>query len=479
MSKFSERCKKYLAADGHTVYSFSKATGLDRTTLHRLVNGKRLPSVDFLQEFCNELRINARETKEIFELYEEERVGTAIYQNRKYIHRFLCEIYSAEHSNSNETDMVFHGMLSSYTATLPETKIQIYTLLESAFCENTDSPCILMNLPADSELHITKYLVRMFQKYQKPVILKHLLTFAPNPSSTQDVNCNLKNIAQALPLALSDFKTYLPYYTYGHILSSDFSQLLCPYYIMTENAVLEISSDMKRSILHRDPDTVKLYRSDLERIFSEGRSLMEISHTLENSLSLYQNVNLSPSSILSCLETMPCFTWSVPRHLLMDAAQKLLPPQSLPELLQFFSRQPPENPGLPVFFSIEGLTAFLETGQITGQMLSYLPPLTPGERLETLRNFIDANGKNLFSAHLLKLDMSFSDKLYIELLPGQKVLFCVFNPEKQLRFVLLHEPSLYDAFSDFFGYLGSPVNSYTVEETNEIVERMINKYLLS
>lgn len=112
-------------------------------------------------------------------------------------------------------------------------------------------------------------------------------------------------------------------------------------------------------------------------------------------------------------------------------------------------------------------------------MLSYLPPLTPGERLETLRNFIDANGKNLFSAHLLKLDMSFSDKLYIELLPGQKVLFCAFNPEKQLRFVLLHEPSLYDAFSDFFGYLGSPVNSYTVEETNEIVERMINKYLLS
>jgi len=479
MSKFSERCKKYLEADGHTVYSFSKASGLDRTSLHRLVNGKRLPSMEFLQEFCNELRINAREVKEIFELYEEEKVGTAIYQNRKYILRFLSEIHSSEHTDGNEAAPACIGTLLPYTATLLETRTQIYSLFESAFCNNTGSPCILTNLPADSALFITKYLIRMFEKYQKHVILKHLLTLTQDPSSTQDVNCNLKCIAQVLPLTLSNFETYLPYYTYGHIHSSDFSQLLCPYYIMTEDAVLEISSDLKRSILHREPDTVKLYRSDLERIFSEARPLMQISHTPEDSLRLYMKVSWPSHSILSSLEVMPCFTWTVPRNLLMETAEKILPPEIFSNVLHPFFQKPLDNPGVPVYFSVEGLVDFLTTGQITGQMLSYLPPLAPEDRLKTLRNFLKRNGKEMFSARLLKLDLSLSKKLNIELLPGQRLLFCIFNPENQLRFVLLHEPGLYNAFSDFFGYLGNPVNSYTVEETNELVEHMMEEYLLS
>lgn len=479
MSKFSERCKKYLEADGHTVYSFSKTAGLDRTTLHRLVTGKRLPSLEFLQAFCNELRINAREIKEIFELYEEEKVGTAIYQNRKYILRFLSEIHSSEYTDSLETAPSFTGPLLSSTATLVETRTQIYSLLEAVFCKSTGSSCVLTNLPADSALHITKYLVRMFQKYQKPVLLKHLLTLTPNPCSAPDANCNLKKIAQVLPLALSNFKTYLPYYTYGQMLSSDFSQLLCPYYMITEDAVLEISSDLKRSILHRNPEAVKLYRKDLERIFSGARPLMRISHTPEDSLSLYMDVSWPSHSILSSLEVMPCFTWTVPRDLLMETAEKILRPDILSEKLRPFYQKIPDNPAMPVYFSIEGLAHFLKTGQITGQMLSYLPPLAPEDRQKTLRKFINLNGKELFSARLLKLDLSLSKKLNVELLPGQRLLFCIFNPEKQLRFVLLHEPSLYEAFSDFFGYLGSPVNSYTVEETNEILERMMNEYLPS
>lgn len=477
MSKFSDRCKAYLEADGHTIYSFSKASGLDRTTVHRLVNGKRLPSREFLMEFCHELRINAREEKEIFELYEEEKVGTAVYQNRKYVLNFLSEVHSAEHRNSSEAETSFTGEFLPYTDTLLDTRTQVYYLLQSAFVKNTESSCILTNLPTDSALHITNYLVRMYLKYQKNVILKHLITLMPNPSAVQNVNCNLESITRVLPLALSDFKTYLPYYTYGHIYRSDFFQLPYPYYLMTEHAVLEISSDMKRSILHRDPASVQLYHGELERILADARPLMQISHTLEDSLRLYTNVSWPSHLIHNSLAAMPCLTWAVPRHLLMETAQKLLFPRTFSELLQVFYRNPPEDPDMTAFFSRDGLIDFLKTGRITGQMVSYLPPLTPEERLEALRNFLETNGKKLFSARLLRLNLHLSDKLHIELLPGQQLLFCIFNPEKQIRFVLLHEPTLYDAFSDFFGYLGDPVNSFPVEETNEIVERLMNEYL--
>lgn len=479
MSKFSERCKKYLEADGHTIYSFAKSTGLDRTSVHRLVTGKRLPSREFLLDFCDGLRINAREAKEILELYEEEKVGTAVYQNRKYILRFLSEIHSVENQDNAEASSSFAGELSPFTETFLDTRTQIYYLLEAAFCSSAEVPCILTNFPADSALYITRYLIRLYLKYQKHVLLKHLITLTPNPAVLQDAGCNLKNITEVLPLALSGFDTYLPYYTYSHIYSSDFSQLPWPYYVMTDDAVLEISSDMKRSILHREPSCVQSYRKELDRIFSEARPLMQIPRTPEDSLKLYMNKSWPSHNVLASLESLPCLTWHVPQHLLLETAENILPSPIFTHLREALLENPLSSPIQPVYCSVKSMIHFLKTGQITGQMTAYLPPLTPRERSETLRNFLDTNGKSQFSARFLKLDLSMSDNLYIELLSEQQLLFCIFHPEKPLRFVLLHEPSIYDAFTDFFNYLGDPVNAYSIEETNELVQNLLKEYLES
>lgn len=477
MSKFSERCKQYLETAGQTIYSFSKTTGLDRTSIHRLVNGKRLPSRDFLLDFCKELRINAREERELFELYEEEKAGPAVYQNRKYILRFLSEIQPLENLTVNETSAFFDGTLLPFTETSLATRTQICCLLESAFCGKSKLPCILTNFPTNSALQITRYLSRMYLKYQRHVLLKHLITLTPDPSKLQDASCNLKSIAQVLPLALSDFNTYLPYYTYGHIHSSDFSQMPYPYYIMTEDAILEISANMKRSILHQDADTVQNYRLELERIFSDSRTLMHIPRTLEDSLTLYMKVSWPSHTVLGSLEPLPCFTWSVPQELIMKTAREVLPEPAVSSCLECLCQNPLDNPELPVYCSMENLINFLKTGQITGQMASYLPPLTEEERLETLQNFLDTNGKSLFCTRFLKLNLVIPDNLYMELLPGQQLLFCMFHPDRPLRFVLLHEPGIYEAFADFFQYLGDPLNSFSAEETNEIVRSLIKEYL--
>lgn len=90
MSHLSDRCQQFLTESGTSVYQLSKTSGLDRASLHRLVTGKRIPTLEFLTKFCQAMRLNHADIQELFELYEESHAGSSNFQNRKLI----CQIFS-------------------------------------------------------------------------------------------------------------------------------------------------------------------------------------------------------------------------------------------------------------------------------------------------------------------------------------------------------------------------------------------------
>lgn len=69
MSDFSNKCREYLKDTGENVYQLSASSGLDRTSLQRMITGKRLPGIDFVRQFCDSLRINPSQRRELMELY--------------------------------------------------------------------------------------------------------------------------------------------------------------------------------------------------------------------------------------------------------------------------------------------------------------------------------------------------------------------------------------------------------------------------
>lgn len=89
MSDFSSKCREYLKNTGETVYQLSASSGLDRTSLQRMITGKRLPGMDFVRQFCDSIRINPFQRQELIELYKIEKIGKEIYYNRKYIQELL------------------------------------------------------------------------------------------------------------------------------------------------------------------------------------------------------------------------------------------------------------------------------------------------------------------------------------------------------------------------------------------------------
>ena len=81
MSDFSSKCREYLKNTGETVYQLSASSGLDRTSLQRMITGKRLPGMDFVRQFCDSIRINPSQRQELIELYKIEKIGKEIYYN--------------------------------------------------------------------------------------------------------------------------------------------------------------------------------------------------------------------------------------------------------------------------------------------------------------------------------------------------------------------------------------------------------------
>ena len=75
MSDFSNKCREYLKDTGENVYQLSASSGLDRTSLQRMITGKRLPGIDFVRQFCDSLRINPSQRRELMELYKIEKIG--------------------------------------------------------------------------------------------------------------------------------------------------------------------------------------------------------------------------------------------------------------------------------------------------------------------------------------------------------------------------------------------------------------------
>ena len=85
MSKFSDKCKELLTESGYNIYRLSQTASLERTTLQRMVTGKRLPGQQFVENFCRALRISLLQEKEVMELYKIECMGETAYLNQKTI----------------------------------------------------------------------------------------------------------------------------------------------------------------------------------------------------------------------------------------------------------------------------------------------------------------------------------------------------------------------------------------------------------
>lgn len=370
MSEFSERCRQLLINSGSNVYQMAKHSSLDKTSIQRMVTGKRLPSLDFVKEFCSYLRISPIEKKELLELYEIEKVGKSEYMSRCYIKSLIENLSFLD---EDDTENISFSETLDYCETfppMPNVESKILFVLQSEL-KIDKNPEILFNLPT-SYRYIFFILKGLFAEFEGEASVKHLITLNKNPLNTIYPCQNLEALSNILPLSEILKNIYLPYYLYNNLTLGDEKMLIMPYYIITSKYLLTISSDFKTVSLHDSDTVIRVYRKEFYRIFNMAQPLIKYADNTFKIINHLQENYIEYGLPSHTLEFHPCLFFMDTSFALSKESFKQIPHAdehiaALQEMYKVVSAStpPPKKSGDYNFFLFRaGLRDVLSNGKM-------------------------------------------------------------------------------------------------------------------
>ena len=103
MSQFSERLTTLVEATGFSIYQLSKKAKIDRSTIHKVMVGERVPSADFYKKLCRSLLLTPFEKSELDDLYKMAKIGDKVYYRRNSVKRLVEELAGNTYAPTEDT----------------------------------------------------------------------------------------------------------------------------------------------------------------------------------------------------------------------------------------------------------------------------------------------------------------------------------------------------------------------------------------
>lgn len=466
MSKFSEKCKALLQENGTNVYRLSNNSSLERTALQRMVTGKRLPGIEFVKQFCQELRMPLAEERHLIELYKMEVLGEDVYRNRQCIHNLIRYLFRLEKSGYHELslpesyEVIFEKI---HSGGVTDYEYLIYSTLEKCFqCERSVS--IYTNYSA-ADPYFFRQLQILNRRYpDNKVNVEHRVHFQINMALTSQ---NLQILYNVLPLTLSGTMDYTSYYYYSRVTDEELCQFFLPYYIITPTCFLGISGDLQNVITHTKEEKIREYLVEYKRLGCHVKPLFQYINTLEEAWEHYAKQIPENVRQLHVIGAQPCY-----RDLITDQDFRERVELYHPEFSHFVdsiveNHNFYKNKEMNLFFSEEGLDYFCETGKLTGQIGALLPELSIEERIVALESFLHHNP--LHHYYLFTPDIQIPYYLNFEIYEDRQFQLIQITEELKVSIFTITESSICDAFWDYTSSLPESEYVRTEKKTEKIV----------
>lgn len=472
MSKFSDKCKELLAENGYNVYRLSQIASLERTTLQRMITGKRLPGIDFVEAFCNALRISHLEKKELIELYKMEQMGESTYRNQSTIFRLFHTLSTLEKESSIHNHIIVDSRNVKLTSPISTNKYETEILLQYLLNEEIqeEEPLLYTNLPGTNTLlpHHLKILVSQYN--HKIITVKHMIQFQTNIAYAYE---NLETLQQIIPLCCSRDIHYIPFYYYSKISKNDQTNLIYPFYIIAKNYVLQLSSDLSNGILLSDPVILQQYHKEFQICLKHSAPLLQQTNTIDEALQFYVASCDTISDLISLAAT-PCTADLIkPSHLFRLLKEKS--PHYLP-LIKVFEPflEVLNNVDRTDFFTYNGFQNYCKSGVYTGAYSLVIPNIPPADRIQSLKYY--QKHYNPDTSKMLDSHFNYPDTLYTEFRNHNSLYLINLADKDNISFIIIQESSICHAFTEFFRLLKD--SEYIVSEKDTVDTFHKNLYYL-
>lgn len=472
MSEFSSKCREYIKNTGETVYQLSASSGLDRTSLQRMITGKRLPGTDFVRQFCDSIRINPAQRQELMELHKIEKIGKEVYYNRKYIQELL-RVISSQQAFSRTA---FHRLpaLPFYSGEFSlDVEKKVLGLFEDILHSGSEEQ-IRTNIPANSRL-LVQIFAHLYPQYHELPPVIQILPLLQNPKASPNYNMNLETFLCTLLPILSGFQNYQPYYYYTQFGREDLQFELYPFFFITEKRLLLLSSDMMTLILTENPEVVRSYNQEFQRILANSRCFFQQSNSPEQILNIFGAIFQSNATTNFALESHPClalmsygpgFIQSLFDNRDIDLSDPVY--TQLAAVLNQTSFSFTEAAFSCNYFTLSGIRKFARTGLLDGPYSYHQTPLPKEERKKALKHLLDTDMGHE-KCRILKPSILPETGIHLEVLSDYSVFLCFLSEKDTFLCIYLKETSIGQALNDYLCSLSEEESVYTKKEARQIL----------
>lgn len=475
MSEFSLKCNTLFAESNYTMYKFSKTFNLDATTLRRMLNGQRLPNIDFVESFCESLRVTPYERKEILELYEIELIGRPIFERRKQVKK-LIENFAAYDTMNNEAFLSAPSCseIVDKDSQHLKTKMQLSTAIQTIIGDElllSGTPKIYTNIPTRYS-QFFQILSSLYTSTKKDISIIHLISLCKD-SMNNNTHSNLDTLFDILPFSSSSYNGYTPLYIHSRITFEEWSSQLMPYYIITSQYILFISADLAGGILKKEKVFINQYLAELNKKMHLYQPLIKRYTTPNEFFEAYRNSFEAFGYPSYIIESHPCHNWMdrdyLTDNLLIDgvADTKLLA-QAFKKYLEHVNSNWP----VKLFFTDNGLDEFANTGKLANMYSPFIPSKNDARIQNMLKNLKDS----LVSMDMKIIDsnkFNISSSIYIEIYP--KAVTFISSPEPLTYiYCIIKESSICEAFIDFCKYLQESNYVYSNKDAINLLDSYTN-----
>lgn len=480
MTSFSALLSALVEQKNIQIYPLTQYCSLDRSTMYKYLNGKRLPPKQALVErIADYMRLSPSEYEELITAWKIAQVGEENYYNRRNVENFILNfpdvskidpviLSSASGSAETESGKTSAGCQALTSQTMVNNALSRMILKEAA----KENGRLALLLQPDNE-YLFHFLSSLGES-ECTLSIEQILCL--NNSSQLDKNHqspNLMYLQAVLPLYIRALD-YTIYYYYDNVEShfSSFNGLSC--LILTSDAAVACTSDYRTGIFYSQTETVQLlwelfrsYKGKCSPLFHPIRSVTDELHMLQT-LGQSTEVNYA-------VQPEPCLMPFITPDMVEKYVYPELPDREtlFPMLTDFlaFQKKGILSNHFHVYHTLDGICSFLATGKISEIPEGLCAPFSPEDRKLLITRMLENPQKNyqLLRGPLQYLPHNFH--LYVSP-SGGYLLFT--NRLNQTVYLLFEEPGLLASFLDYLNNLD--VNClYTSEQSRRLISSQCSR----
>lgn len=440
-----------------TKNSLINETGIDRSSFYQILSGKRIPTKDQITSIIRQLDISAADEMALYDAFYLERLGETNYHYLKFTEKCLRVIgspYIDTNASNNQTPSRSQELQNK----LPDNPIDtdqsqaatgtiLYHSTDEIICGLTkflihaskkENNHLQVSLPFDlsSRIKLFSNIHSLITsgKFQNATISQILHFQTKNPN---DITEKLDGFATLLESILTKGTniTYNIYYYSNEQKVSKNSDVLFPFYIITDDASLLLNADANKGCLLTDPSLIGLMREEFASVFDHAKPFL--SSFSQKELPQFQARSIPAEEVI--------FIQKHPGACLMvtdDLVEKYVPEEFKETLKQHFHFMQQMNASEGI--TLDGIREFARN-HVISESGFYVEANTSDiiNALEQLEARLD---RNLFVLDTEKIPVS--DNWAFLLYPDQYALLV---PNKELDFIIcVSDPDIIHALTYTF-----------------------------